>query len=145
MCTSVVVLMDLDRGALARIDRKLLAGLSDDEAYRTVRVPVTAAKWSTCERHCDSVGISMVVRLWMLVDCQLMSVFGDPASGEAPVFTQRATEELAIRDAWTPAETVNLRCLRSDCAMGASDCDTGRTSSKAGSCEPRWHPSLPLD
>ncbi len=39
--------MDLDRGVLSRIDRKLLAGLGQDETYRMVRVPVTAAKWST--------------------------------------------------------------------------------------------------
>jgi len=30
--------MNLDRGTLARLDRKLLAGLGQDEAYRTVRV-----------------------------------------------------------------------------------------------------------
>ena len=51
--------MDMDRGALARIDCKLLAGLGDDEANRTLRVPATAAKWSTWKRYCDSVGISM--------------------------------------------------------------------------------------
>ena len=39
--------MDLERGVLARIDRKLLAGFGQDETYRMVRVPVTASKWST--------------------------------------------------------------------------------------------------
>ncbi len=34
--------MDLDRGVLARIDRKLPAGLGQDEEYRMVRVPVPA-------------------------------------------------------------------------------------------------------
>jgi hypothetical protein len=33
--------MDLDKGTLARIDRKLLANLGDDEAFRTLRVPAT--------------------------------------------------------------------------------------------------------
>jgi hypothetical protein len=33
--------MDLDKGTLARIDRKLLANLGDDESYRTLRVPAT--------------------------------------------------------------------------------------------------------
>jgi len=47
MCTWEVALMNMDRGTLARIDRKLLARLGDDEAYRTLRVPVTGAKWST--------------------------------------------------------------------------------------------------
>jgi preprotein translocase subunit SecA len=41
------MVMDLDRGVPARIDRKLLAGLGQDETFRMVRVPVTAAKWST--------------------------------------------------------------------------------------------------
>ena len=39
--------MDLGRGSLARLDRKLLAGLGQDETYRMVRVPVTEAEWST--------------------------------------------------------------------------------------------------
>ncbi len=89
--------MDIDRGTLARIDRKLLAGLSDDEAYRTVRVPATGAKWSTWKRYCDSVGISMGRAVTMLIDRELIGVFGDAAGDESPVFAQRATEELANR------------------------------------------------
>ena len=46
-------MIDLERGALARIDRKLLAGFSQDEEYRMVRVPVTPSKWSTWKRYCD--------------------------------------------------------------------------------------------
>ncbi len=42
MCTSAVSLMDLDRGTLARIYRKLLAGLGDGETFRTLRVRVSA-------------------------------------------------------------------------------------------------------
>jgi hypothetical protein len=99
MCTSQVALMDMDRGTLARIDRKLLAGLSDDEAYRTVRVPAIAAKWSTWKRYCDSVGISMGRAVTMLIDRELISVFGEHTGDEAPVFAQRATEQLSIREA----------------------------------------------
>jgi len=91
--------MGMDRGVLARIDRKLLAGLGDDEALRTVRVPVTAAKWSTWKRYCDSVGISMGRAVTMLIDRELIDVFGDVTGDEPPVFAQRATEELAIREA----------------------------------------------
>ncbi|MEA2009112.1 MAG: SEC-C metal-binding domain-containing protein [Actinomycetota bacterium] len=98
MCTSQVALMNMDRDTLARIDRKLLAGLSDDEAYRTVRVPATGVKWSTWKRYCDSVGISMGRAVTMLIDRELISVFGDHAS-KSPVFAQRATEQLAIREA----------------------------------------------
>ncbi|MEA2000706.1 MAG: SEC-C domain-containing protein [Actinomycetota bacterium] len=91
--------MDLDRGTLARIDRKLLAGLGDDEAYRTLRVPAIAAKWSTWKRYCDSAGVSMGRAVTMLIDRELLSVFGDVGVDDLPVFTQRATERLAIREA----------------------------------------------
>jgi len=89
--------MDLDRGMLARIDRKLLAGLGDDEAYRTLRVPANGAKWSTWKRYCDSVGISMGRAVATLIDRELINVFGDVA-GDAPVFAQRIAGELAIRE-----------------------------------------------
>lgn len=53
--------MDLDRGTLARIDRKLLAGLGQCATFQMVRVPVTAAKWSTEERlH----GWTEQLRIW---------------------------------------------------------------------------------
>ena len=91
--------MDMDRGALARIDRRLLAGLGDDEAFRTLRVPATGAKWATWKRYCDSVGISMGRAVAALIDRELLSVFGEHAADEWPVFAQRATEELANREA----------------------------------------------
>jgi hypothetical protein len=93
------MLMDMDRGTLARIDRKLLAGLGDDEAYRTLRVPATGAKWSIWKRYCDSVGVSMGRAVTMLIDRELIGVFGEHSGDELPVFAQRATEELAIREA----------------------------------------------
>ena len=70
--------MDLDRGVLARLDRKLLAGLGQNETYRMVRVPATAAKWSTWKRYCDSAGISMGRAIVALIDRELVSVFRDP-------------------------------------------------------------------
>ena len=91
--------MDMGRGTLARIDRKLLAGLGDDEAYRTVRVPANGAKWSTWKRYCDSVGISMGRAVTMLIDRELISAFGEHTAGQWPVFAQQATEELENREA----------------------------------------------
>jgi hypothetical protein len=91
--------MDLDKGTLARIDRKLLARLDGGEAYRTLRVPATGAKWSTWERYCDSVEISMGRAVAALIDRELLSVFGEHTSGEWPVFAQQAAEELASREA----------------------------------------------
>jgi hypothetical protein len=52
--------MELDRGTLTRLDRKLLAGLDRDERFHDMgRVPVTAARWATWKRYCEPVGLSM--------------------------------------------------------------------------------------
>jgi hypothetical protein len=99
MYTREVAVMDMDRGTLARIDRKLLAGLGGDEAYRTVRVPAGAAKWSTWRRYCGSVGVSMGRAVALLIDRELIAVFGDVAGDEPPLFAQRAREQLKIREA----------------------------------------------
>ena len=89
--------MDLDRSTLARIDRKLLAGLGQDEMYRMVRVPVTAAKWATWRRYCGSAGVSMGRAIATLIDRELVSVFGDQSGEHPAVFAQDAEEELARR------------------------------------------------
>jgi hypothetical protein len=90
--------MDLDRGVLARIDRKLLAGLGEDEVFQMVRVPVTAAKWSTWKRYCDAVGVSMGRAIVALIDRELIGVFDESTLDNVPVFAQQAEEELADRE-----------------------------------------------
>jgi hypothetical protein len=87
--------MDLDRGVLARIDRKLLAGLGQNETYRMVRVPVTASRWSTWKRYCDSAGISMGRALAAMIERELVAVLGESADDPLPVFAEQAEEELA--------------------------------------------------
>ena len=98
MYTSQAALMDMDRGTLARIDRKVLAGLGGDEAYRTLRVPAIPAKWATWKRYCDSAGISMGRAVTILIDRELVSVFGDVTAGNSPVFAQQTKEQLAVRE-----------------------------------------------
>jgi hypothetical protein len=87
---------DLDRGVLARLDRKLLAGLGQEETYRMVRVPATAAKWSTWKRYCDSAGVSMGRAIATLVDQELLAVVGAQA-GACAVLAGLAEEDLARR------------------------------------------------
>lgn len=89
--------MDVERGVLARIDRKLLAGLGQDETYRVARVPVTASKWSTWKRYCDATGISMGRAILTLIDRELISVFGDQTGNRPSVFAEQAEEKLASR------------------------------------------------
>lgn len=90
--------MELDRGTLARIDRKLLAGLDQDESFVMVRVPVTTAKWSTWRRYCDAAGISMGRAIMTLIDRELVSVFGESTGDQIPVFAERAQGELTARE-----------------------------------------------
>lgn len=90
--------MDLERGTLARVDRRLLAGLGGDEHFQMVRVPVTAAKWSTWKRYCDAAGVSMGRAILALIDRELVSVFGEFGDGGIPVFAAEAEEELAARE-----------------------------------------------
>jgi len=91
--------MDMNRGTLARIDRRILAGLGGDEAFRTLRVPATGAKWATWKRYCDAAGIAMARAVAALIDRELLSVFGEHAAGESSVLAQQATEELENREA----------------------------------------------
>ena len=90
-------MMDLDRGNLERLDRKLLAGLGHDETYRMVRVPVTASKWSAWKRYCDPAGTSMGPAIVTLIDGELVSVFGDHTGERSPVFGADVEQELARR------------------------------------------------
>jgi len=91
--------MDLERGVLARIDRKLLAGLGQNETYRMVRVPVTASKWSTWKRYCESAGISMGRAIVTLIDRELVSAFGEHTGDYPSVLAEQAEEELTRRQA----------------------------------------------
>jgi hypothetical protein len=91
--------MDLDRGVLARIDRRLLAGLSQDATFHMVRVPATEAKWATWKRYCDAAGLSMGRAIAALIDRELVSVFGEVRGDEVPVFAAEAEEELSRREA----------------------------------------------
>lgn len=51
--------MDLDRGVLAKIDRRLLARMEHDQTSRMVRVPVSEAMWATWRRYCSAANVSM--------------------------------------------------------------------------------------
>ncbi|CAN5856113.1 hypothetical protein BH23ACT4_BH23ACT4_14030 [soil metagenome] len=90
--------MDLDRGKLARIDRKLLAELGQGERFQMVRVPVTAAKWATWKRYCDAAGISMGRAVAALIERELVSMFDEFNDDDQPVFARDMQEQLAARE-----------------------------------------------
>jgi hypothetical protein len=91
--------MDLDRGTLARIDRKLLANLEGGEVFRMVRVPVTPAKWSIWKRYCSAAGVSMGRAIMAVIDRELVSVLGESGWDEIPILAGRSEDRLAAREA----------------------------------------------
>ena len=95
--------MGLDRGTLARIDRRVGSGLGHDEVYRTVRVSATEAAWSTWKRYCDAAGISMGRAVMGLIGDELKSVVAESAGEGGPVFSGLAAQRLASREAQVEA------------------------------------------
>ena len=91
--------MELDRGVLVRVDRRLLAGLGQDETWRMVRVPTTSAMWSTWKRYCETAGVSMGRAVAILVGHELAGMVDDTSQPGVPVISDRAGEELARRKA----------------------------------------------
>ncbi len=91
--------MDLERGVLARLDRRLLAGLDREERFQMVRVPVTPATWSTWKRYCDVAGVSMGRAISALVDQELASVVGETSSESGSWFEEQTQDRLAEREA----------------------------------------------
>ena len=91
--------MDLDRGTLARIGRKVVSGLGHDEAYRTVRVSAIEATWSTWKRYCNAAGISMGRAIMMLISNELRSVIAEPVGDNGPVFAGLIGQQILSREA----------------------------------------------
>jgi hypothetical protein len=84
---------------LARLDRRLLAGLDREERFQMVRVPVTPATWSTWKRYCDIAGISMGRAISALVDQELAAVVGVPSSESGSWFEEQTHRRLAELEA----------------------------------------------
>jgi len=90
--------MGLDRGVLARVDRRLLAGLGGDETWRMARIPTTPAMWATWRRYCETAGMSMGRAITILIGHELAGVVDDERAGVSGV-APRISEELAGREA----------------------------------------------
>ena len=97
---------DLDRGTLAKIDRRVFSGLEHDEAWQMVRVPAAEATWSAWKRYCDSLAVSMGRGIAALIQHELHSVVGD--RGEGPVFLMELEAELTQKQRMLDARERNL-------------------------------------
>ena len=88
--------MDLDRGTLAKIDRKMLSGLDHEEGWQMVRVPASDAMWSTWRRYCGALGMSMGRAIGVLVAHELDALTDMDADGGA-VFASELQRQLVAR------------------------------------------------
>jgi hypothetical protein len=100
--------MELDRGGLAKIDRRILSGFDHDEHSQMVRVPVSEAMWSTWRRYCEALGVAMGRGVAGLIAHELGTVEGSTAGGGV-VFAGELQRRLAAR-----AEELDVREQRLD-------------------------------
>jgi len=120
--------MDLDRGALARLDRRLLAGLNREERFQMVRVPVTPATWSTWKRYCDIAGISMGRGKAALIDHELAAVLGEPNSQSGSWFEQQAQQPWRNAKQRSPSERISSPQPSTGYSVGANICEIASAS-----------------
>jgi hypothetical protein len=88
--------MDLDRGALAKIDRGILSGLDHDERSQMVRVSVSEAVWSMWRRYCKALGVAMGRGVAGLIAYELGIVEGSTTVGGV-VFAGELQRRLVAR------------------------------------------------
>jgi hypothetical protein len=128
--------MALDRGKLAKIDRRVFAEVDHGEGLQMVKIPLSDAAWSTWHRYCDVLGLTMGEGIAGLVDSELTAVVEDEGvDGSCAVFAIRADEQLAAREARIVRRERDLRAVErssGDSESGASVSASGRLSSRAG-------------
>lgn len=100
--------MELDRGALAKIDRRILSGLDDSEHSQMVRVPVSEAVWSMWRRCCKALGVATERGVVGLIAHELGIVEGSTTGGGV-VFAGELQRRLVAR-----AESLDVRERRLD-------------------------------
>ena len=88
--------MTLDRGVLAKIDRRILSELDHSSGMQLVKVPLSDAEWSTWRRYCDVVGITMGQGIAGLVVHELGTVVGR-GGDDRSVFGAELERRLATR------------------------------------------------
>ncbi len=90
--------MALDRGTLAKIDRRVFAELGADGGTQMVKVPLSDAAWSTWRRYCQAIGLTMGEAIAGLVDHELATVVGEAGGDSGSLYGGRAEERLDARE-----------------------------------------------
>jgi hypothetical protein len=88
--------MALDRGLLARIDRRVFVELNHSDGSQVVKVPVSDAVWSTWRRYCDALGVTMGQAVAVLIGHELATVVNE-AHRDGSFDLQAASQERADR------------------------------------------------
>jgi hypothetical protein len=99
--------MALDRGRLAKIDRKVFAELDHADGVQAVKVPVSDAVWSTWRRYCESMGLSMGEGVAGLILDELETVV-DAGGNRPTAFVEQLSRQTAERRAQLDARQQEL-------------------------------------
>jgi uncharacterized protein YecA (UPF0149 family) len=85
----------LDRGILARVDRRVFVELDHSAGVQAVKVPVSDAVWSTWRRYCEALGLTMGQAIADLIGHELATVVDE--APERVFDLQSALEDWAER------------------------------------------------
>jgi hypothetical protein len=88
--------MALDRGTLAKIDRRIFAELEHRVATQTVKVPLSDAMWSPWRRHCEAVELTMGEGIAGLIDQKLGALVNE-GEHRGSVFAAELERRLVAR------------------------------------------------
>lgn len=131
--------MALDRGILARIDRRVLAELDHGKGTQLVKVPVSDAVWSAWRRYCDVVGVPMGAAIGLLIEHEL-STIDDPDLDQTVALLDRLRaglegreQTVGQREVEVEIERRRLRALESQLEGRAA---WPRSSTMPGSARP---------
>ena len=83
----------LDGGRLAKIDQRVFAELNDAGGVQMVKVPVSAAVWSTWRRYSETMGVSMGAGIARLVCEELETVVDGDGTTAAQLADQIAEKD----------------------------------------------------
>ncbi len=107
--------MTLDRGRLGKIDQRVFAELDQGDGVQVVKVPVSAAVWSTWRRYCEAMGVSMGEGVARLIFGELETVVdgvGTTAAELADQIAEKAAERSERMDARQRELAVRAEGLR---------------------------------
>lgn len=103
--------MGLDRGTLARVDRRVFTELDHSDSLQVVKVPVSDAVWSTWRRYCDALGLTMGQAVASIISYELATVVGEPVCDlfDLERASQERMDQLAARERELDDRAAQLR------------------------------------